>query len=229
MAGCPRTPRGGRYSSDPLHRPRHLGADNLDALWVVVGPGDPGLAMLGREPPGLLDPADRGDPFRELLDGVGQLELLGRPCDRCAPMTFRQVIDSLEAAMGRAARRLRNPDALCRLTWTPGVCRRSPPAGDWWHIRQLVPAARFTAVHRSPPERFQRRHKGARGTGRGWGHAKGSVFGVRRPRGGRREPGGPVWPLGCRSGRVRPPPATRRHLWLGPLRHRNGQILWIAG
>ena len=27
------------------------------------------------------------------------LELLGRPCDRCAPVIFREVIDSLEAAM----------------------------------------------------------------------------------------------------------------------------------
>jgi len=49
--GLPSPARGGRYSPDPLHRPRHLGADNLDALGVVVGPGDPGLAMLGREPP----------------------------------------------------------------------------------------------------------------------------------------------------------------------------------
>ena len=202
----------------------------MDALWVVVGPGDPGLAMLGREPPGLLDPADRGDPFRELLDGVGQLELLGRPCDRCAPMTFRQVIDSLEAAMGRAARRLRNPDALCRLTWTPGVCRRSPPAGDWWHIRQLVPAARFTAVHRSPPERFQRRHKGARGTGRGMGTQRkdrcsgsgdlGVAAGNRGVRSGR-------WGAarGAFAHRLRPVGISG---WARSVT-RNGQILWIAG
>src|SRR5215211_3340545 len=42
--------------------------------------------------------------------------------------------------------RLRNPDALPPAHRKPGMCRRSPPACDRWHIRQPVLAARFTAV-----------------------------------------------------------------------------------
>ena len=242
MAGCPRTPRGGRYSSDPLHRPRHLGADNLDALWVVVGPGDPGLAMLGREPPGLLDPADRGGPFRELLGGIGQLELIGRPCDRCAPMTFRQVIDSLEAAMGRAARRLRNPDALCRLTWTPGVCRRSPPAGDWWHIRQLVRAAsspRFTAVL---PRGSSGDTKEPAAPAGGWGHSE--RIGVRGPETSGWPPGtggsglAAGVPLGARSPTACDPSASLAgpapsQEWSNPVDRRltdhAAPLVWLVG
>jgi hypothetical protein len=77
---------------------------------------------------------------------------------------------------------------------TPGLCRRSPPAGDRWHRPQPVAAARFTAVlprgsggshRRSPPE-----------PAGGPGH--GGRIGVRGSGDlgdGRREPGGPVWPL----------------------------------
>jgi hypothetical protein len=55
-----------------------------------------------------------------------------------------------------------------------GLCRRSPPAGDRWHIRQPVPAARFTAVlPRGSSADTGRAHRNRQGDG---DTAEGSVF-----------------------------------------------------
>ena len=56
------------------------------------------------------------------------------------------------------------PDALPPARRKPGMCRRSPPACDRWHIRQPVPAARFTAVL---PRGSGETQEGPAGTGRG--------------------------------------------------------------
>jgi hypothetical protein len=116
--------------------------------------------------------------------------------------------------------RLRTPRRALPALLTPGLCRRSLAGGDRWHIRQPVPAARFTAVlprgsggshnRRSPPE-----------PAGGWDTAEGSGFGGPATfGGGRREPGGSGLAAGgAGQGRGRPPPATRRHLCPGPLRH----------
>jgi hypothetical protein len=97
------------------------------------------------------------------------------------------------------------------LSLKPGVCRKTLPAGDRWHIRQPVPAATFTAVL---PRGSSGDTGGARWNRQGDGDtAEGSVFGGPETWGGRREPGGPVWPLEVPvRGAGRPPPATSRHL-----------------
>jgi hypothetical protein len=90
---------------------------------------------------------------------------------------------------------------------TPDLCRRSPPAGDRWHIRQPVLAARFTAVlPRGSSGDTRRARRNRQGDG---DTAEGSVFGVRRPRGWSPGAEGPVWPLevplrGAVAHRLRP-------------------------
>jgi hypothetical protein len=113
---------------------------------------------------------------------------------------------------------------------TPDLCRRSPPASDRWHIRQPVPAARFTAVL---PRGSSGDIEEPAGTGRGTGtqrkdrcsggpETSGVVAGNRG--------GSGLAAGGAGQGRGRPPPATRRHLCSGPLRHgRSGPGLWVAG
>jgi hypothetical protein len=84
---------------------------------------------------------------------------------------------------------------------TPGLCRRSPPAGDRWHIRQPVPAARFTTVlpRGSSGDTGARRHRQGDGD-----TAEGSGFGGPETSGGvAGEPGG------VRSGRWRCRSGTR--------------------
>jgi hypothetical protein len=81
-----------------------------------------------------------------------------------------------------------------------GLCRRSPPAGDRWHIRQPVPAARFTAVL---PRGSRGDTEKPAGTGRGTGTQRKD-----------RCPGGPAtsgWSpgTGVRSGRWRCRSGTR--------------------
>jgi hypothetical protein len=79
-----------------------------------------------------------------------------------------------------------------------GLCRRSPAAGDRWHIRQPVPASRFTAVL---PRGSSGDPAKPAGTGRGTGTAEGSVFGGPATSGGRpgtREDRSGRWR--CRSG-----------------------------
>jgi len=87
----------------------------------------------------------------------------------------------------------------------PGVCRRSPPTCDRWHIRQPVPAATFTAVL---PRGSSGDTGGARWNRQGDGDtAEDRCSGVRRPRGWSPGTGGVRsgrWR--CRSGRGRPPP-----------------------
>ena len=124
-------------------------------------------------------------------------------------------------ASPRAELRLEEQARTHRLKVRPsGLCRRSPPAGDRWHRRQPVAAARVTAVlprgssgsHRSSPP--------APTGGRGHGGRIG-VRGVRRPRGWSPGTGGSGLAAGgAAQGRGRPPPATRRHLCPGPLRSR---------
>jgi hypothetical protein len=90
---------------------------------------------------------------------------------------------------------------------TPGLCRRSPPAGDRWHRRQPVPAARFTAVL---PRGSRGDTGGARRHRQGDGDtAEGSVVGGPETSGGSPGTGGPVWPLevpvrGAVAHRLRP-------------------------
>jgi hypothetical protein len=99
-----------------------------------------------------------------------------------------------------------------------GLCRRSPPAGDRWHIRQPVPAARFTAVlprgSSGDTGRARRHRQGDEDT------AKGSVFG------GSGDPGVVAGNRGARSGRWRCRSGTRSPTACdpsaslpGPLRH----------
>jgi hypothetical protein len=116
-------------------------------------------------------------------------------CDRirtsaCGSSTVRSRIGRPPDPLPSAA-----PPAYLK----PGVCRRSPPAGDRWHRRQPVPAARFTAVlprgsggdiRRSPPA-----------PAGGWGPSgRIGVRGVRRPRGGSPGTGGRSGRWRCRSG-----------------------------
>jgi hypothetical protein len=114
--------------------------------------------------------------------------------------------------------RLCNPDAFPPAHRKPGMCRRSPSPCDRWHIRQPVPAARFTAVL---PRGSGGDTGGARRNRQGWGHSgRIGVRGVRRPRGWSPGTGGSGLAAGgAGQGRGRPPPATRRHLCPGPLRH----------
>jgi hypothetical protein len=90
---------------------------------------------------------------------------------------------------------------------TPGLCRRSPPAGDRWHRPQPVPAARFTAVL---PRGSRGDTGGARRHRQGDGDtAEGSVVGGPETSGGSPGTGGPVWPLevpvrGAVAHRLRP-------------------------
>jgi hypothetical protein len=88
---------------------------------------------------------------------------------------------------------------------TPGLCRRSPPADDRWHIRQPVAAARFTAVlprGAGGDTGGARRHRSGMGTQR-----KDRCSGVRRPREWSPGTGGSGLPLEVPArGRVRPPP-----------------------
>jgi hypothetical protein len=97
--------------------------------------------------------------------------------------------------------RLCNPDAP-PAHLTPDLCRRSPPAGDRWHIRQPVPAARFTAVL---PRGSSGDIEEPAGTGRGTGTQRKDRCsgGPETSGGGRREPGG------VRSGRWRCRSGTR--------------------
>jgi hypothetical protein len=99
----------------------------------------------------------------------------------------------LPAARGPAGHLTPFPSAAPPAHRKPGLCRRSPLAGDRWHRRQPVPVARFTAVlpRGSSGDTGARRHRqGDEDT------AKGPVFGGSGGLGGgRREPGGPVWPL----------------------------------
>jgi hypothetical protein len=87
----------------------------------------------------------------------------------------------------------------------PGVCRRSSSAGDRWHIRQPVPAARFTAVlpRGASGDTGARRHRQGDGD-----TAEGSVFGgARRPRGWSPGTGGVRSAAGgAGQGRGLPPP-----------------------
>ena len=98
------------------------------------------------------------------------------------------------------------------------MCRRSPPACDRRHIRQPGPAARFTAVL---PRGSGGDTGGARRNRQGLGDtAEDRCSGVRRPRGWSPGTGGSGLAAGgAGQGRGRPPPATRRHLCPGPLRH----------
>ena len=68
------------------------------------------------------------------------------------------------------------------------MCRRSPPACDRRHIRQPVPAARFTAVL---PRGSGGDTGGARRNRQGWGHSGRSVFGGPTAEGAGQERGRP--------------------------------------
>jgi hypothetical protein len=90
--------------------------------------------------------------------------------------------------------RLCDPDAFPPAHRKPGMCRRSPSPCDRWHIRQPVPAARFTAVlprgsgGDTGGARRNRQGMGSQRKDRGLGgpETSGVVAGNR---------GGPVWPL----------------------------------
>ena len=103
---------------------------------------------------------------------------------RCAPS--RSTVRLLELPSGAFRRRgviddhsdaieFRNPRRALPAHLTPGLCRRSPPAGDRWHRRQPVPAARFTPVRprgsSAATGRARRNRQGDEDT------AEGSVFG----------------------------------------------------
>jgi hypothetical protein len=99
------------------------------------------------------------------------------------------------------------------------LCRRSPPAGARWHIRQPVLAARFTAV-------LSRGSSGdieePAGTGKGTGTQRKDRCSAGGPETSGWSPGTGGSDLaagGAAQGRGCPPPATRRHLCPGPLRH----------
>jgi len=107
--------------------------------------------------------------------------------------------------------RLRNPDALPPAHRKPGMCRRSPPSCDRWHIRQPVAAARFTAVL-------------PRGSGGDTGGVRRNRHGMGTQRKDRRSGAGDLrgWSPGtggaglaaggAGSGARSPTAATRRHL-----------------
>jgi hypothetical protein len=100
----------------------------------------------------------------------------------------------------------------------PGVCRRSPPAGDRWHRRQSCRQLGSSQSSREVPAETKDEPAGTgRGTGtqrkdRGSGGPQTS--GVVAGTGGSGLAAG-----GAGQGRGRPPPATHRHLCPGPLRH----------
>jgi hypothetical protein len=135
----------------------------------------------------------------------------------CCPARGLSTVGLLEWPSGVAQARLhRRPLGRHRLCTprralpahrTPGLCRRSPPAGDRWHRPQPVPAARFTAVL---PRGSRGDTGGARRHRQGDGDtAEGSVVGGPETSGGSPGTGGPVWPLevpvrGAVAHRLRP-------------------------
>jgi hypothetical protein len=163
--------------------------------WPLISANVPQMRLVGGAPPlGHVGPeADgrggRTDVWRPVGTGVAVTHFRGADVPRGAANAWAALRHLREAEL-----RLEEQARTHRLkACLSGLCRRSPPAGDRWHIRQPVPAARFTAVLREVPAQTQDEPAG---TGGGTGtQRKDRCSGVRRPRGMVAGNRGPVWPL----------------------------------
>jgi hypothetical protein len=194
-------------------------------MWRSAWAG-PATTLTVAAPPRLLDVTRGTNPGRghrrrhPLTLAKGPLVVVGAPAaswgPRCRGAHAWAALGHLREAELRLEEQARTHRLKARLQ---GLCRRSPPGGDRWHIRQPVAAARFTAVL---PRGSSGDTEEPAGTGRGTGTQRKDRCsgGSGDLGGGRREPGGSGLAAGgAAQGRGRPPPATRRHLRPGPLRH----------